>query len=99
MILVVCSKYLERTQCRKDVRMRQHIEEVRAHEGSGVQANRAPIGFGIVTGRFQCLPTALQEDTLLRIEDLGFARTKAEEPGIELIDAFEHATSIHEIRI
>ena len=52
-----------------------------------------------MAGVLQALPGQLQEDALLRIHQLGFARADAEEGGIEAGGIVEHAAGRHVIRV
>src|SRR5262245_34132574 len=51
----------------------------------------------VVSGVFQCRPSALEKDALLRIEDLGVAGAVSEKGGVELIDPIQHDATANEV--
>ena len=63
------------------------LEEITVVAGAGVDADRRRTVERVVTGVVEGMPAAFEEQAMLRIEQLGFARHDAEEGGVELVDA------------
>ena len=59
--------------------------------GAGEDADPAAVRSRVVAGVLERLPGALEEQPLLRVDQLGLARAVAEEAGVEELDAVEHA--------
>ena len=57
------------------------------------------VALRIVAGVLERLPRALEEQPLLRIDQLGLARRVAEEAGVEQLDAVEHAARLDVARV
>ncbi len=68
----------------------QVVFVVRVPPGAGKDANRRVGPAGVIACRFQRFPSALEEQAVLRIEELGFARAEAEEERVEPVCVFEH---------
>ena len=79
--------------------MRGHDGEVVQHAHAVIEAGNAQVHAGVAAcqaaggnaGVFQRFPGQFQQQTLLRVEQFGFARRNAEEVGVELVDVREHA--------
>ncbi len=84
----IAHQELQRIHLPHQLRVRHQVEQqVRARGGAGEDADRLPAQpVRLIAGVLQSLPADLQEDPLLRIEDLGLAGIEAEEAGVELVE-------------
>ena len=68
--------------------------DVAAQARAREHADQAGVALRVVPGPFERLPRALEEDALLRIHQIRFARREAEERGVEQIGAVEHTARL-----
>jgi hypothetical protein len=69
-------------------------QQIGIHARTSKGADRAFERFRIVARHLQGFPGTLEENSLLRINDLGLARVVAEEGGVKHVGVREDATSI-----
>ena len=67
------------------------VQQVGIQAESGIDADHAGVGVGIVSGVFERFPGAFEEHAVLRVHQLGFFRIDAEKRGVEQIRIVEHA--------
>ena len=61
----------------------------------GVEADPPRVAPGVVAGVLEGVPGALEEETVLRVHQLGLARAAAEERGVEELRPLDHAAGAH----
>ena len=76
-------------------RIRHHDEEPVAPARSPEDADRPARALGVVARPFQGFPGRLEEETLLRVQDLRLARRVAEEARVEALDVAEDRSRFH----
>ena len=74
-------------------------QHVGAEAHARIDADRPAVGLGIVTRRLQGLPGTLQEQPVLRVDDLRLARRQAEELGVEQVGPFDHRARLDVTRV
>ena len=90
-VLVVAEDGLEQPDRLHEVPVRPEVlQQVGVEALPGEHADLAAGPLRVVARVFERLPRGLQEQALLRIEDLGLARGVAEEAGVEEVDPVEH---------
>ena len=99
-ILLVAEHHLERADLVDQVRVPGNVAlEIGRVVHAGEDADR-PLRFTRrVAATLHAFPAQLEEDALLRIHQLGFARPDAEERGIEQFDVVDHAARGNVVRI
>ncbi len=65
----------------------------------GEDADSAVVSFRVVARALQRLPRLFEEEAVLRVERLRFARREAEEGGVEHLDAFQHGLGPDVVRV
>ena len=95
-VLLVGQHHLKFTDGLDQVGSRRHMAlQIRGVVHAAVDADRHGALVGHVAGPLQAFPADFQEDALLRVHQVGFFRVDAEECGVEVLDAVDHATGAH----
>ena len=74
------------------------MNEVPGHSNAGEDANRPATLTRVIPRALQCFPGELQEDAMLRIDQLRLSRRNAEERRIERGRSFENSAATHVLR-
>ena len=67
-------------------RVRIDVHQIEVQPRAGIDADPSGIALGVVAGVLQGRPTGFEEQPVLGVHHVGFARIDAEERGVELID-------------
>ncbi len=99
-VLLVAEHHLELADRLDAVGVRHDVAlEVRRVVHARVDADRHLALVGRVAAALQALPADFEEHALLRVHELGLLRVDAEEGGVEVLDAVEHAAGAHVGRV
>jgi len=82
----VSDDIVKRYEVITNARVGDQLHTVTADIGASEDADQPVVAVRVVTGIFECLPCAFEEETVLRIHELRFARRITEEARIELVD-------------
>ncbi len=95
-VLLVGEHHLELAHGLDEVGPRADVAlEVAGVVHAGIHAHGAGGRVGHIAGTLQALPADLEEHALLRVHQCRFLRADAEEGGVEVLDAFDHAAGAH----
>src|SRR5262249_40476429 len=75
------------------------VEQIGVQAGAGVNADATRVTVGVVTGAFQSLPGALQQNPVLRVGPGRLAGRKAEEGGVEPVRVRQHRVGPNVMRV
>ena len=95
----MASEICERADRLHQFRVAVDLEQVGAHVDAAEHADEQVVVRRIVAGILERVPGTLEEDPLLRIEDLRVPRAEPEEGRVEEVDAFERHAFVHEARM
>src|SRR5262249_18571260 len=97
--LIVTGHYLKSLFRDVQALLGKNIEEISVHAGAAENTNRTFVLFGVVAGVFQCLPRALQKESMLWIHHLHLSRVKPEEASIKQIRTIKYGAGLYILRV